>query len=155
QSIPSGLSCMEAIMVDECVVRQAIVEIGRRLWMKGFIAASDGNISVRLDSDVLLITPAGASKGFLSVEQLVKVRLNGDVLEGDLKPSSEMAMHLVIYEERREVSAVVHAHPPIATGFAVAGVAMEEPFLPEVVARLRGVPLAPIAQPGSWTLANF
>jgi L-fuculose-phosphate aldolase len=141
--------------VDEDALRQTIVEIGRWLWGKGFIAASDGNISARVDDDTILITPSGVRKGLMSAAQMVKVRLNGEVVEGDLEPSSEMAVHLVIYAERPDIGAIVHAHPPNATGFAVVGIAMEEPFLPEVVARLRGVPLVPFAEPGSWALANL
>ena len=101
-------------------LRADIVEIGRRLHDRGFVASNDGNISVRLDTERLLTTPTGVSKGFMTPDMLVTTDFTGRKLTGDREPSSEILMHLAVYEHRPEIMAVVHAHPPTATGFAVA-----------------------------------
>ena len=133
-----------------------IVEIGRRLWQRGFVASNDGNISVRLGSDRLLMTPASVSKGFMTPEMMVVTDLEGNLLEAapGRKPSSEALMHLVVYRERPDVNAVVHAHPPIATGFAVAGIALDRAVLAEVVTTLGGIPIADYATPSTQELAD-
>src|SRR5216117_845281 len=106
--------------------RQSIVEIGRRLYERGFIAAGDGNISVRLD-DCILTTPRSVCKGFLTPEMVVKVSLDGQrKLAGTHEASSELSMHLLIYQERPDVRAIVHAHPPCGTGYAAAGLALDK-----------------------------
>jgi L-fuculose-phosphate aldolase len=129
--------------------REAICEIGRRLWQRGYVAANDGNISVRLEEDRLLTTPTGVSKGFMEADKLLVVDRQGKVLHGEGKPSSELPMHLEIYRLRPEVRAVVHAHPPVATAFSVAGIALDKCVLPESVVVLGAVPIAPYATP--WT----
>ena len=137
-------------------LRHDIVEIGRRLWQRGFVASNDGNISVRIASDRLLMTPASVSKGFMSAEMMVITDLEGRVVEAapGRKPSSEALMHLVVYRERPDINAVVHAHPPIATGFAVAGIALDRAVLAEVVTTLGGIPIASYATPSTQELAD-
>jgi L-fuculose-phosphate aldolase len=134
--------------------RQDIVEVGRRLYAKGFIAAGDGNISVRLDADRVLTTPSGRNKGRLSPEDLVVTDMTGRKLQGLPEPSSELEMHLVMYHERPDVCAVVHAHPPHASGFAVAGLPMDSPLLSEVILTLGEVPLAAYGTPTTPELAE-
>ncbi|HUX40099.1 MAG TPA: class II aldolase/adducin family protein [Rectinemataceae bacterium] len=130
-------------------IKRKICEIGRRMYDRGFVAANDGNISVRLDGDSLLVTPTLVSKGFMKPSMIVTVDLEGRVLSGRLRPSSELKMHLAVYRERPDVRAVVHAHPANATGFAVAGLALDEPYMPELVVNLGAVPLAPYATPST------
>jgi len=139
--------------MDERRLREAIVEIGRRLYERGYIVASDGNISVRLpESGRILTTPTGACKGFLTPEMLVVVDAEGRKLEGTLPPSSELAMHLEIYRQRQDVHAVVHAHPPCGTGFAAAGMSLEKPLVSEVVLTLGCIPLAGYGTPSTQEL---
>jgi len=137
-------------------LRHDIVEIGRRLWQRGFVASNDGNISVRIAPDRLLMTPASVSKGFMSADMMVITDLEGRVVEAapGRKPSSEALMHLVVYRERPDINAVVHAHPPIATGFAVAGIALDRAVLAEVVTTLGGIPIASYATPSTQELAD-
>ena len=137
-------------------LRNDIVEIGRRLWQRGFVASNDGNISVRIAPDRLLMTPASVSKGFMTAEMMVVTDLEGRVIEAapGRKPSSEALMHLVVYRERADINAVVHAHPPIATGFAVAGIALDRAVLAEVVTTLGGIPIAGYATPSTQELAD-
>ncbi len=123
-------------LTEEDKTREQIVETGRRLYMKDFVAANDGNISVKLTENELLITPAGVSKGFMSPEQIVKIDMSGRVISGISKPTSEMKMHLAVYRIREDVNAVVHAHPPAVTGFAAAGKALDKIILPEVILSL-------------------
>jgi L-fuculose-phosphate aldolase len=132
--------------------RREIVEVGKRLWQRGYIAANDGNITVRLDEEHILATPTGLSKGFLSPDQIVKVSMAGKQIEGHLRMSSEVLLHLEIYRTRCDVCAIVHAHPVYATGFAVAGLALEKPILPEAVVNLGGIPLAAYGKPGTAEL---
>ena len=129
--------------------REEIVEIGRRLRQQGFIAGTDGNLSVRIGSERILTTPTGMSKGMLQPEDLVLVDKKGNRLSGFREASSELGMHLLIYECRPEVNAVVHAHPPTATGYAAAGLTLDKALLAEVVVVLGQVPLARYATPGS------
>lgn len=136
-------------MKSESELRNDIVEVGRRIWQKGFVAANDGNISARLSETEILATPTGVSKGFLTPQMLVKLGMDGRVIQGDLKPSSEVKMHLAMYREREDICAVVHAHPPTATGFAVAGMALDRPTLPEVVVSLKAIPLAEYGTPST------
>jgi L-fuculose-phosphate aldolase len=124
-------------------IRADIVEVGRRLWLRGFVASNDGNISVRLGPDRLMMTPASVSKGFMTPEMMVVTDLDGRVIEAapGRKPSSEALMHLVAYRQRPDIGAVVHAHPPIATGFAVAGIPLDRAVLAEVVTTLGSIPM--------------
>ena len=134
--------------------RDEIVRLGKRLYERGFIAATDGNLSVRLDDERLLVTPTCMCKGMMEADDLVVVDMHGRKLEGDRGVSSEVEMHLLIYGMRPEVCAIVHAHPPTATGFAAAGVSLEEPLISEVVLTLGSVPLAKYACPGTKDLSS-
>ncbi|MFQ6096381.1 MAG: class II aldolase/adducin family protein [Armatimonadota bacterium] len=136
-------------MKSEAQHRREICEVGRRLWLRGFVAANDGNISVRIADDEILATPTGVSKGFMSPHDIAKVDLSGRVVAGDTRPSSELGMHLAIYQRRPDVCAVVHAHPPTSTGFAAAGRALEAPIVTEVVSTLGRVPLIEFARPST------
>ncbi|HZE88818.1 MAG TPA: class II aldolase/adducin family protein [Verrucomicrobiae bacterium] len=140
-------------MRSEHQLRKDICEVGRRLYQKGMIAAADGNISVRMENGHLLVTPSGRNKGRLDEEDLVVTDADGRKLYGKLEPSSEIVMHLVAYRERADVCAVVHAHPPHATGFAVAGVPLDQPLISEVVLTLGTIPLAEYGTPTTPELA--
>ena len=132
--------------------RRQICTIGRRMYARGLVVAAEGNLSVRLDANRIIVTPSGACKGRLASEDLVVIDLNGNVLRGRGRPSSEIQMHLLYYRSRPDVCAVCHAHPPTATGFAAAGRALEEAVLPEVIVCLGKIPLAPYGTPGTWEL---
>ncbi len=135
-------------------VRADIVEVGRRLHDRGYVASNDGNVSVRLGDDRLVTTPTGVSKGFMTPDMMVTTDLAGRKLAGDREPSSELLMHLAVYEHRPEVRAVVHAHPPTATGFAVAGIALDRAVLAEVVCTLGSIPIADYGTPSTNELAD-
>ncbi len=139
--------------------RRGIVRTCRRLYERGLIAGQDGNVSVRLGRDRVLVTPAGMSKADVTSRDLVEVPLHGKpraTRESGVKraPSSELAVHLAIYRGRPDVGAVVHAHPPAATGFAVAGERLPENVLPELVYSVGPVAMVPFAAPGSQALAD-
>lgn len=129
--------------------KKLICEVGKRIYNRNFVAANDGNISVRVGPNTIWTTPTGVSKGFMTPDMMVKMDLSGKVISGKLKPSSEVKMHLRVYQENPEVNAVVHAHPPVATSFAIAGISLEQPILPEAVVLLGTVPVAPYATPGT------
>jgi L-fuculose-phosphate aldolase len=139
--------------IVEYELRQEMVRIGRLMWERGYVAAADGNLSARLGPDRLLATPSGLSKGFLSAQDLVVIRLDGEPVPSyrgrGQKPSSEILMHLEVYRQRLDVGAVVHAHPPAATAFSIAGVTLARCILPEVVVTLGGIPTAEYATPGT------
>ena len=131
-----------------------ILRVCRRLYERGLVAGPDGNVSVRLLDGTILVTPSGMSKVDVGDEDLVMVDLNGRTTSGSRAPSSELQMHLRIYQRRPDAMAVVHAHPPLATGFAVAGENFVAPVLPEVILQMGGVPLLPYATPGTSALAD-
>lgn len=136
--------------MNEIALRREIVEIGKRMFMREMVAANDGNISAKVSDDIIIITPTGVSKGFMDPQDMIRVGLStGKVLQGGLKPSSEMAMHLAVYRCRPDVQAIVHAHPPIATGFALAGIGFNEVALPEAVIGLGRIALVNYATPGT------
>ena len=137
---------------SEQQLRADIVEVGRRLYARGYTASNDGNISLRLDASRLLMTPTNVCKGFMTVDMMCITDLDGKKIAGDRNPSSEMQMHLEVYRQRAEVQAVVHAHPPIATGFAVAGIPLDRAVLAEVVTTLGSVPIAEYATPSTKEL---
>ena len=112
-------------MSTESSLRADIVEVGRRMYARGYTASNDGNISVRLDAARLLMTPKSVCKGFMTPDMMCITDLEGRKLQGDRDPSSETLMHLEVYRQRPDVNAVVHAHPPTATGFAVAGIPLD------------------------------
>ena len=131
------------------ILKKDLVEVGRRIYARNYVASNDGNISARIDEERAVITPTGVSKGFMTVEDMVVVTMEGKVLSGNRKPSSEMFMHLQIFKERPDVQSVCHAHPPYATGFAVAGIPLDKCVLPEVVVALGGIPLVEYGTPGT------
>ena len=131
-----------------------IVEIGKRMYRNGYAPANAGNISIRINENEIWTTPSGVSKGFLSEEVLVKTTLDGTVLCGSSKPSSELKMHLSLYRAFPEIRAVVHAHPPVATAFAVAGMSLDQAYLQEMVVQLGVIPVVPYALPGTEILAE-
>lgn len=133
----------------EVEAKEIICEIGRRMYAKGYVAANDGNISVKIGSNAIWATPTGVSKGFMTPDMLVKVDLEGNVLEGSCKPSSEVKMHLRIYNENPEVNAVVHAHPPMATAFAIAGISLDKAVFAEPIMLLGVIPVTQYATPGT------
>jgi L-fuculose-phosphate aldolase len=133
-------------------IRADIVEVGRRLYARAYVASNDGNISVRLDGERLVTTPKSVSKGFMTPEMMVVVDYHGKKVAGEREPSSELPMHLEIYRSRPDVSAVVHAHPPLATGFAVAGIPLTRAVLAEVITTLGSIPIAEYATPSTAEL---
>ncbi|HUX67272.1 MAG TPA: class II aldolase/adducin family protein [Terriglobales bacterium] len=138
---------------EEATARRDILRIGAFLHQKSLVAASDGNISVRLAGGRILATPTSMSKGLMESDDLVVTDLEGRKLEGKRNPSSEMAMHLLIYQLRPEVNGVVHAHPPAATGFAAAGIPLNQALLAEVVLALGCIPLAEYGTTGTPELS--
>jgi L-fuculose-phosphate aldolase len=130
-------------------LRADIVEIGRRLYTRGFCASNDGNISIRFSDDRVLTTPKSVSKGYMTPDMMVVVDLQGRKVSGDRDASSELLMHLEVYHQRPDVKAVVHAHPPLATGFAVAGVPLDRAVLAEVVTTLGSIPIAEYGTPST------
>lgn len=135
-------------------LREEIMEIGRRVWQRGMSSANSGNISARLDGETVVITPTLVSKGFMRPAQLLAVNLEGEVLRGEGYPTTETPMHLRLYREREDIGGVVHAHPPMATSFAVAGKPLDLHLIPEAVVFLGEVPLVPFHPPGSPELAE-
>lgn len=135
-------------------LKKEIVEICRRIYERGYVAANDGNVSARMDNGHFLMTPTGMSKGFLLSSDLVVVDADGNKVSGTRKASSEAKMHLTIYKTRPDINAVVHAHPPTATGFAVAGIPLTKCVLPEVVVSVGAIPIAEYATPGTQELAD-
>jgi L-fuculose-phosphate aldolase len=152
QSAGEGMTMAD----DTESLRADIVEVGRRLWTRGYVASNDGNISVRIGRDRLLMTPASVSKGFMTPDMMVVTDLEGTLVSGapGQKPSSEIQMHLVVYHARADVGAVVHAHPPLSTGFAVAGIPLDRAVLAEVVTTLGSIPIAEYGTPSTQELAD-
>ena len=139
-------------MTTESQLRADIVAVGRRMDARGYTASNDGNISARLGDDRLLMTPRSVCKGFMTPDMMCITDLNGQKLQGDRDPSSEMLMHLEVYRQRPDARAVCHAHPPIATGFAVAGIPLDRAVLAEVLTTLGSIPIAEYATPSTSEL---
>ena len=135
--------------LSEKQAKKAIIDIGKRMYVRNFVAANDGNISVKTGDNEVWATPTGVSKGYMKKKMLVKVDLDGNILEGTCKPSSELKMHLRAYQENKEIRAVCHAHPPVCTCYAIAGIPLTAPVLAEAVITLGDVPIAPYAKLGS------
>ena len=137
--------------MSEQEIKEMICDIGRRMYGRNMVAANDGNISVKLGDNEILCTPTGISKGFMTPECICKVDKDGNVIEanGKFVPSSEMKMHLRVYKKRSDVCAVVHAHPPYATAFAVCGIPLTQPITAEAIMYLGSVPIAPYATPST------
>ena len=138
--------------MDDRELRCDIVEVGRRLYARGLIGGNEGNISVRR-GDALLVTPAGVCKGFLTPDMIVRTDLEGRA-QGGGRASTEVLMHTAVYRRRADVRAVVHAHPPTATGFAAAGIPLDRPLIAEAVVTLGAVPIIPYGQPSTTDLAR-
>ncbi len=135
--------------LSEKQAKKAIIDIGQRMYVRNFVAANDGNISVKTGDNEVWATPTGVSKGYMKKKMLVKVDLDGNILEGTCKPSSELKMHLRAYQENEEIRAVCHAHPPVCTCYAIAGIPLTAPVLAEAVITLGDVPIVPYAKLGS------
>jgi L-fuculose-phosphate aldolase len=139
---------------SERELRQEIVEVGKWIWQRGWIASNDGNISVRMGPDRFLCTPTGVCKGLMDQEDLCVCDAQGRKVAGKGERTSEFAMHLTVYEMRPDINAVVHAHPPVATGYAAAGRSLNLALLPEVILGLGCVPLADYGLPGTPELTE-
>ena len=133
-------------------IRADIVEAGRRLYARAYVASNDGNITARLDDRRLVATPKGVSKGFMTPDMMVVVDYDGNKVAGERDPSTELPMHLEIYRNRPDANAVVHAHPPVATGFAVAGIPLTRAVLAEVITTLGSIPIAAYGTPSTAEL---
>lgn len=140
----------------EIQLKDEICEICHKMWQLGWVAANDGNVSAKIDDDTFLATPTGISKSFITPEKLIKINKKGEVLEANAgyRPSSEIKMHLKCYEKRDDVWSVIHAHPPGATGFAVAHKAMDMYNMIEDVAVIGSVPLTPYGTPSTQEVPN-
>jgi L-fuculose-phosphate aldolase len=148
------MSASEFSMASDRQHRQAILQFGCLLHENGFVAATDGNLSVRLDDKRLLVTPTCISKGRMRASDLVVVDMDGKRLAGKRRVSSEIGMHLLIYRMRPDVQGIVHAHPPTATGFAASGYDLTRPLVCEVVVGLGSIPLARYGTPGTPELTD-
>lgn len=126
-----------------------IILAGKRMYDRGFVASNDGNISARVENNLIIITPTGVSKGFIKPAELAFIDMNAQVVYGTARPSSEVYMHIEIYKSRPDVKSISHAHPPYATGYAVAGIPLEKCILPEVVVALGKIPLVDYGTPGT------
>lgn len=134
--------------------KEQIVKIGRKMYQQGYVVTNDGNITVKVSPDELWVTPTGVSKGEMTPDMMVKMDLDGNLLEGGGQPSSEVKMHLRVYKENRGIRSVVHAHPVFATTFACAGIALDAPILMEAIMQLGAVPLAHYAKPGTYDVPD-
>jgi L-fuculose-phosphate aldolase len=134
--------------------REDLVRVCRLVYDKGWVAMNDGNVSIRLENDCVLCTPTAISKGTVTLDDVIVCDMAGNKLAGSRERTSEIMMHLTIYEKRPDVRSIVHAHPPVATGFAAAGRALDKALLPEVVIQLGAVPLAAYGLPGTPALSD-
>jgi L-fuculose-phosphate aldolase len=139
---------------EETRLRSGICRIGALSYQRNFIVGADGNISARMSDGTLLITPAGAMKGFLEPHHIAHVDMSGTVVDGGPGCSTEVGIHLCAYEERPDVRAVVHAHPPHAVAMTIAGIDMQMPIIPEIIVTIGGIPTAPFGTPGTHELAD-
>jgi L-fuculose-phosphate aldolase len=143
-------------MTNEWQIKQLMVEVGKRIWTRGYVAANDGNITVRINENEILTTPTGVSKGFMSTDMIIKVDSKGKVISGNAgyRPSSELKMHLEVYKERPDINSVVHAHPTYATSFAVAGIPLNKCVLPEAILVIGAVPTAKYGLPSTMEIPD-
>jgi len=139
---------------EEARLRNAICEIGALCYQKSFIVGTDGNISARMADGTLLITPAGAMKGFLQPEHMAHVDMQGAVVDDGPRCSTETGIHLVSYEERPDMKAVLHCHPPHAVAMTIAGIDLQQPVIPEIIVTIGGIPTAPFGTPGTHELPD-
>ncbi len=141
---------------NEWEIKKLMLDVGKRTWQRGYIAANDGNITYRLNDNELLTTPTGVSKGFMTMDMIIKMNMDGKVLSGSSKyhPSSEVKMHMQVYRQREDVRSVMHAHPPHCTSFAVAGIPLDKCVLPEAILVLGSVPIAPYGTPSTMEIPD-
>ena len=137
-------------------IREQICDVCHKMWQLGWVAANDGNVTVKLEDGTFLATPTGISKSFITPEKLVHIDENGEVLDGPegAKPSSEIKMHLRCYKEREDIGAVVHAHPPTATGFAVAHLDLDRYTMIETVIAIGSIPITPYGTPSTYEVPD-
>lgn len=142
--------------MDYKEIKDQICDVCHKMWQLGWVAANDGNVSVKLDDGTFFATPTGISKSFITPEKIVRIDAEGKVLEGapGYKPSSEIKMHLRCYEQRDDVGAVVHAHPPTATGYAVAHVPLDRYCMIETVVAIGSVPITPYGTPSTYEVPD-
>ena len=140
--------------MDAMEIKKQICDIGARIYSKGFVAANDGNISVKVGPNEFYCTPTGVSKGYMTPDMIVKIDGQGNKLEGELNPSSEIKMHLRVYQQRPDVGAVVHAHPPIATAYAVCNKQLDKLILPEAMLTLGFVPVCAYGTPSTMEIPD-
>jgi L-fuculose-phosphate aldolase len=134
--------------------RKDLISVCHRIYDKGWVAMNDGNVSIRLDESRILCTPTAISKGMVELDDLIICDMSGRKIEGRRDSTSEIMMHITIYSMRPDVRSIVHAHPPVATGFAAAGKALDKALLPEVIIHLGAVPLAKYGLPGTPALSE-
>lgn len=137
-------------------IREEICDVCHKMWQLGWVAANDGNVSVKLDDGTFLATPTGISKSFMTPDKIVHIDKTGKIIEAleGYKPSSEIKMHMRCYEERDDVCAVVHAHPPVATGYAVANIALDDYSMIETVIALGSIPVTPYGTPSTYEVPD-
>ena len=142
--------------VSDAQARSLILDVGRRLYHSGFVASNDGNITCKVGDNAIWATPTGVSKGFMTPEYICKVDREGNVIQANpgFKPSSEIKMHMRVYEKRPDVGSVVHAHPIYATSFAIAGIPLTQPIMPEAVISLGCVPIAEYGTPSTMEIPD-
>ncbi len=133
-------------------IKEQMCDVCHKMWQLGWVAANDGNVSVKLEDGTFLATPTGISKSFITPEKIVHIDKEGTIIEanGDYRPSSEIKMHLRCYQEREDVGAVLHAHPPVATGYAVANVPLDEYSMIETVIAIGSIPVTPYGTPSTY-----
>jgi len=143
-------------MTNEFEIKKQICDIGKRIYNRGMVAANDGNISVKISDNEFLCTPTGVSKGFMTPDYICKVDADGNVISanGNFRPSSEIKMHMRVYKQRPDVKSVVHAHPIYATSFAIAGIPLTQPIMPEAVIALGCVPIAEYGTPSTTEIPD-
>lgn len=142
--------------MDRTELKEQICDVCHKMWQLGWVAANDGNVSVKLEDGTFLITPSGISKCFITPEKLLRVNAAMEVLEGAAGkvPSSEIKMHMRCYEKRADVGAVLHAHPPTATGYAVANIPLDEYSMIETVITLGAIPVTPYGAPSTYEVPD-
>lgn len=134
--------------------KEQIVEIGKQMYQQGYVVTNDGNITVKVSPTELWVTPTGVSKGSMTPDMMVKMDLDGNILAGSCRPSSEVKMHLRVFRENPDVRGVVHAHPVNATSFACAGIPLDAPILMEAIMQLGTVPVVHYAKPGTYDVPD-
>lgn len=137
-------------------IKDQMCDVCHKMWQLGWVAANDGNVSVKLEDGTFLATPTGISKSFITPEKIVHIDKGANIIEanGDYRPSSEIKMHLRCYKEREDVGAVLHAHPPVATGYAVANVPLDEYSMIETVIAIGSIPVTPYGTPSTYEVPD-